>query len=140
MKKISFLSFFFLMICLFLIGCEEDKKTKSPILSENIEMATIYKMVSFSEVEEDSLIEITNPDDIKILEEAFRSAVKQDGSVDMSDPHYKINFGKDAYYLWIAETSGTIMNLIDTHTIYTLSDLSTQSVFELIDGSYNDNN
>jgi len=95
-------------------------------------------MVSFSEVQEDSLMEITNPEDIKILVDAFRSAVKQDGSADMADPEYKIDFGEDVYYLWITETSGTTMNLIDTHTIYTLSEQSAQNVFEIVERSYND--
>jgi hypothetical protein len=154
MKKISFLSLLFFISCLSLIACSTDNKVtpslskvdeeainpnkENPNLAENIEIVTINKMMNFSEVDENSLIEITNPEDIKIIEEAFRSAVKQEGSVDMSDPEYKIDFGEDVYYLWIVETSGTIMNLIDTHTIYTLSEQSAQNVFELIERSYND--
>lgn len=137
MKKISFLCLLFLISCLSLIACSTENKV-TPSLGENIEKLTIYKMVSFSEVEGDSLIEITNPEDIKTLEEAFRSAVKQDGTADMSDPEYKIDFGEDVYYLWIAESSGTIMNLIDTHTTYTLPEQSAKSVFELVESSYNE--
>lgn len=137
MKNSSFISLLFLICCLSLIACSTDNKV-TPSLAENIETLTIYKMVSFSEVEGDSLIEITNQEDIKILEDAFRIAVKQDGIADMSDPEYKIEFGEDVYYLWITETSGTIMNLVDTHTIYTLTELSAQSVFELIERSYNE--
>ncbi|MFE7064043.1 hypothetical protein ACFVAD_18075 [Sutcliffiella sp. NPDC057660] len=137
MKKIVFLILIFLISCLSLNACSTDNKA-TPSLAENIEILTIYKMVSFSEVDEDSVMEITNPEDIKILEEAFRSAVKQDGSADMADPEYKIDFGEDVYYLWITETSGTIMNLIDTHTIYTLSEQSAQNVFEIVGRSYND--
>lgn len=154
MKKISFLSLLFLICCLSLIACSTDDKVspslskvdeeaithkkENPNLAENIEIVTINKMIKFSEVDDNSLIEITNPEDIKILEDAFRSAVKQDGSADMSDPEYKIDFGEDIYYLWITETAGTIMNLVDTHTIYTLSELSAQSVFELFERSYTD--
>lgn len=154
MKKISFISLLFLICCLSLIACSTDNKVKTslskvdkeaitpkkenPNIAENIEIVKINKMIKFSEVVENSQIEITNPEDIKILEEAFRSAVKQDGSADMSDPEYKIDFGEDVYYLWITETSGTIMNLVDTHTIYALSEQSAQGVFELIERSYTD--
>ncbi|WP_417897688.1 hypothetical protein ABN702_15515 [Bacillus haimaensis] len=137
MKNSSFISLLFIICCLSLIACSTDNKV-APSLTENIETLTIYKMVSFSEVEGNSLMEITNPEDIKTLEEAFRSAVKQDGTADMSDPEYKIDFGEDVYYLWISESSGTIMNLVDTHTTYTLSEQSAQSVFELVERSYNE--
>lgn len=52
----------------------------------------------------------------------------------MTDPEFKIESGKESYFLWISEDSGTIMNAKDTHIIYSLSESSIKQVNELILG------
>lgn len=87
-----------------------------------IEGINIYQMISFSEVKEDSLIEITNAEVINSIVKAFDSAIKQPGIVNMREPDYKVEIASDTYFLWISQGSGTIMNTKDTHTIYSLSE------------------
>ena len=102
----------FLLITLFLVaGCP----------SVNIEKVDVYKVESFSVVKEDSLISYTDSDAADDFVKGFAKAKKEPGTVDMVDPEYQVEFGEESYYLWISEAQGTIMNLKDSHTIYTLS-------------------
>jgi len=89
-------------------------------------------MESFSKVKEGSLRTFTDLKDVNIFEAAFNNAKKEPGIVDMADPEYKVELGSEAYLLWISEEHGTIMNLNDTHTIYTLSKNSAKAVYELL--------
>ncbi|MCG1023246.1 hypothetical protein [Sutcliffiella horikoshii] len=96
----------------------------------------INEMESFSEVKVDSEKTLTSQEDIKTIQDAFYHAKKEPGAVDMSDPHYKVLLGGDSYYLWIHESSGTIMNRKDTHVIYSLSEEAAQGVYKLLDSMY----
>jgi len=40
------------------------------------------------------------------------------------------------YFLWISENYGTIMNIEDTHTIYTLPETSASEVYKAINHIY----
>jgi len=50
----------------------------------------------------------------------------------MADPEYKVELGDESYFLWVSEEYGTIMNLNDTNTIYTLSKSSAKTIKELL--------
>ncbi|MED4456341.1 hypothetical protein [Metabacillus fastidiosus] len=127
MNKLFNISLFFIMFIL-LIACS----------NENIEKVNFYKTESFSEseAEKSSLIEITDTKTINNLRKAFNSAKKQPGIVDMVSPEYKVNIGEKSYLLWISEKSGTIMDVEDTHTIYSLSNESIKSINELITSKF----
>jgi len=111
-----------LCFLLFIVGCSY----------ENIEKVNVFEMESFSKVKEGSLRTFTDLKDVNIFEAAFNNAKKEPGIVDMADPEYKVELGSVAYFLWISEEHGTIMNLNDTHTIYTLSKNSAKAVYELL--------
>ncbi|HZG87963.1 hypothetical protein [Paenibacillus sp.] len=81
---------------------------------------TVYEMESFSSVDNDSLIAITDAEAIRTVRAAIGQAQKYPGIINVVDPEYKIEFGAETYYLWINENSGSLMNIKDTHTIYTL--------------------
>jgi hypothetical protein len=132
LKKISLiLSFVFLLIGSF--GCQQNDEGKvTPSNADNLDKVKVYKMKSFSEVYEKSLIVITDLQEIKNIKEAINDAEKEPGIVDMEDPEYKIEIGKVTYFLWISEESGTIMDTKDTHTIYSLSEQSNKQVNEII--------
>ena len=85
-------------------------------------------MESFSVVKDDSLVEITDTEIINSFKKAFNAAKKQSGVVNMADPEYKVELGKETYYLWISEESGTIMNTKDTHSIYSLDRNSAKKI------------
>ncbi|MFS0862250.1 hypothetical protein [Fredinandcohnia sp. 179-A 10B2 NHS] len=119
MKKV--LTLLFLLISL--IGCS----------TETIESITIHKMKNFSEVNKEWEFVITDKNDIELFNTAFKSAKKLPGIVDMADPHYKVFLGEETYFLWISKDSGTIMNTVDTHTIYSLSKSNSIKIYGLLD-------
>lgn len=92
----------------------------------------VYEMVSFSEMKEEPLMTITDKKQIKQLKKAFQSAEKQSGIADMADPQYKVEIGKKSYFLWLDQDHGTIMDVKDTHTIYTLSEKSVKHIHTII--------
>lgn len=89
-------------------------------------------MKSFSTIEEDSLTTFTDSESIKDFIQAFNNAKKDPGVVNMADPEYKVELGDESYFLWVSEGHGTIMNLNDTNTIYTLSKNSAETIEELL--------
>ncbi|CAM3041798.1 hypothetical protein FITA111629_00110 [Filibacter tadaridae] len=88
----------------------------------------VYEMESFSEVREDSLVTFTDKKAIKQFKKAFSSAKKQPGAVDMADPQYKVELGGKSFFLWLSQDHGTIMDVEDTNTIYSLTGKSVKSV------------
>ncbi|MBM7619692.1 hypothetical protein JOC95_001544 [Bacillus tianshenii] len=113
------------------------ENTSGSLVSSEIEKITIQKIDGLSNTP-GSLKVITNSEDIRFIQESFSEAIMQPGIADMSHPEYKIDIGEEVYYLWIGGTSGTIMNVIDTNTIYTLSEQSAQRIYELIEKSNSD--
>jgi hypothetical protein len=124
MRKSILKLFMSLVFIIVLVCC-----SKSP---DNIEKVNVYKMKSFSVIEEDSLVTFSDSKMIKDFVKAFNTAKKVPGIVDMADPAYKIELGDKSYFLWITQESGTIMNLNDTKTIYTLSKSSVKTIYELL--------
>ncbi|WP_404431448.1 hypothetical protein [Sutcliffiella horikoshii] len=132
-------------------GCSIEER-KTAVVNEDIKEAVVYdaeevidqvvinEMESFSEVKGASEKTLKNKEDIKIIQDAFLNANKEPGVADMSDPHYKLLVGANSYYLWIHESSGTIMNREDTHVIYSLSEEAAQGVYKLLDSMYGENN
>lgn len=96
------------------------------------EKVSVYEMKSFAEIRKNSLITFTDTKVETAFEEAFHSAERVPGIVDMADPDYRVEFGDEAYFLWISDEHGTIMNTNDTHTIYTLSKSSAKMLYQLL--------
>ncbi|WHY85735.1 hypothetical protein QNH39_24535 [Neobacillus novalis] len=114
-----FLPFVLLFV---LIGCSKS--------SDNTEKVNVYKMVSFSLTEKDSLITFSDSKVIKVFIDAFNNAKRVPGVVDVAEPEYKVELGDKKYFLWIRQESGTIMNLNDRNTVYTLSKSSVKTINE----------
>ncbi|WP_394188746.1 hypothetical protein [Paenisporosarcina quisquiliarum] len=122
MKRLSLLFIFIVFTLLLVSGCS----------SKNIEKIDVYEMESFSNIKKDSLTSFTDSKVVSNFVNAFENANKEQGIVDMADPEYKVEIGEESYYLWISEEQGTIMNVNDTHTIYTLSKSSAKTINELL--------
>jgi hypothetical protein len=122
MKRYIVFCIAIILILSTLIGCSNEK----------IEQINIYEMESFQETKQDSLKVIADKTDITIFNTAFKRAKKNPGIADMADPHYKVELGKETYFLWITEDSGTIENVNDTHTTYSLSKKSAKKVYQLL--------
>lgn len=120
MRKLYLL--LFALICLFfLFGCQQAK---------NIEKMTIYSMENNSVI-----IVIEDQETIKKVQEAIAIAKQEPGIVNMVDPEYRIELGEKTYYLWVSENSGTIMDVEETHTIFTLSENAVELLNEVLKSS-----
>ena len=151
LKKSASLLGICIVFALPLAACSIDEQKKAVVnedkreavvynAEEVIDQVVINEMESFSKVKASSEKTLTNKEDIKTIQDAFLNANKEPGEVDMSDPHYKVWLGGDSYYLWIHESSGTIMNTKDTHVIYSLSEKAAQDVYRLLDSIYGGTN
>jgi hypothetical protein len=129
-KKTMYSSLLAIFVLLSIVGCS----------SENIEKVSIYETESYSKVKEDSLVIITDERIVNDFVEGFRSAKKSSGEVNMADPQYKVELGKEAYFLWINEEHGTIMNVKDTHIYYTLANSSVEKINQAIKVNFHKNN
>ena len=123
MKKYLFISIFLFAFLATLSGCSKGMK--------EVKEVNVYEMESFSEVKEDSLVTFTDEKEIKQFNKAFNSAKKQPGIVDMADPQYKVELGGKSFFLWLSQDHGTIMDVENTHTIYSLTDKSVENVNNL---------
>ncbi|MDW0118639.1 hypothetical protein QTL97_17070 [Sporosarcina thermotolerans] len=122
MKRLPLLLIAGVFTLFFVSGCS----------SKNNQKVVVYEMESFSDIKKDSLTSFTDPEVVNDFVKAFNNAVKMIGIVNMADPEYKVEIGEESYFLWINEERGTIMNLNDTHTIYTLSKSSAKKINELL--------
>ncbi|WP_438317031.1 hypothetical protein [Sporosarcina sp. FA9] len=120
MKKYLFISIFLFAFIASLSGCSKGMK--------EVKEVNVYEMESFSEVKEDSLVTFTKKKEIKQFKKAVNSAKKQPGIVDMADPQYKVELGGRSIFLWLSQDHGTIMDIEDTNTIYTLTNKSVKNV------------
>lgn len=106
--------------------------------SNSFDNVYIYEMESFSETNIDSKKGLTDSKDKNAFLAAIRGASKNAGISDMIDPHYKVELGEETYFLWIYNGSGTVMNLNDTHTTYSLTVKSVKEISELIKNHFAD--
>ena len=102
------------------------------VSEDNVEKIEIVQMIGFSKVITYPSINITKTEEIEEFINAFNSAEKVPGIANTVDPDYQVIMGTENYYLWISDESGTIMNIEDTHTVYSLSESSAQKIFDLL--------
>ena len=100
--------------------------------NSTVEKVEVYEMASFSEAKSGTSRTFTEFKSVDAFVKAFARANKEPGIVDMIDPGYQVEFDGKSYFLWINEDHGTIMDTIDTHTIYTLSKKSVEKIYELL--------
>lgn len=116
MKKYLIVFIFLFAFIPALSGCSKGIKEVNEV--------KVYEMESFSEVREASLVTFTDRKSIKQFKKAVSSAKKQPGVVDMADPQYRVELGGKSFFLWISQDHGTIMDVEDTNTIYSLTSKS----------------
>ncbi|WP_039044374.1 hypothetical protein [Sporosarcina sp. ZBG7A] len=120
MKKCLVIAIFLFVLIPTLSGCSNGIKA--------VKEVNVYEMESFAEVKKDSLVTFTDEKAIKRFKKAFSSAKKQPGVVDMADPDYKVELGEKSFFLWLGQEYGTIMDVSDTNTIYSLSAKSVDKI------------
>ncbi|WP_409271251.1 hypothetical protein V1499_17770 [Neobacillus sp. SCS-31] len=81
----------------------------------------------------DEKIVLTDKTSIQTVKQAIMSAERVPGIVDVTFADFRMIAGEETYDLWLREDSGSIMNLKDTHTIYTLTAKSAKELNELLE-------
>lgn len=121
-----------LSLTLLLFGCQQINEEKADN-TDSVESISIYKMIGFSEIIEESLNVITDSEEINSIEEIIKGAEKVAGIVDVFDPHYQVEIGGKTYYLWIHnKEAATIMDEEDTRTVYKISGNLVERLIEVI--------
>lgn len=145
MRKVIFLVVIFTIIA----GCQSsDMLTPATQPSEQSakpmprfnEKLTVYQMKAAASPASDAVVSLlymtTDTDIINVFLDAFEKAEPMPGAVKMTFPPYKVQLGTAEYYLWINEKKqGSIVNLENTMTMYTLSESATYKVREILSWS-----
>lgn len=113
-----------LVLLFTLAGCGKN--------SAIIDKVNVYKMVSFSITDEESLITYSDSSLINIFINAFNNGNRVPGIADVVDPKYKVELGDQTYFLWIHQDSGSMMKTDDTNALYTLTKSSARKIYELL--------
>lgn len=137
MKRLFQTVFFILLLSSFLLsGCSTDNFN---IDQSDITKIEVNEFQQFGSASEQKHVRFEKQNDIDTIVDAINTASKEEGVVDMSEGDYDLLFHFDddreeGFHLWLSEDfpQGTVMDIKDTHTIYTLSRTDTKAMQELI--------
>lgn len=123
------------LLSFFLIGCS---LFGNGLINGGVENIRIYESMGFAtKVSDNVFIELTEEEEIEIFKNAINSAVEQPGVVDMMDPNYDVKLIFDDHptqelYLWLNDSSGSVMAVEDTHTVYSISEKNAEKLYEIL--------
>jgi hypothetical protein len=132
MKRKSYWICLFIILLFVAVGCSNKSETKSKETALDVQtVGEIVEVQLLNQLENESAVAFADSTDVRIFNEAVKTAVKEPGIANMSDPMYKVTVGEESYFLWLINGHGTIMNTKDTHTIYSLLDQPTKTIDQL---------
>lgn len=120
------------MFALSIVGCTVNDRN---VDNENAQSPTTETVLDEDNSEmfpDTKTFELNGAEENSILAKAVNNATQLTGIVNMVTPHYRFSIGDETYYLWISEDSGSIMNIKDTHTLYSLPRNSVREINEFI--------
>lgn len=137
MKKIILFVLSLSVMSIILIGCQSSDSKGLP--DENISKVSISKSNGFGKVNSEFFTVYEDKETLEIFKNAISNAVKLEGIADMAEPEFDIKVvytdgNKQGYHLWVGEKGqkSTIMNVNDTHTIYSISEEITNKLIDLV--------
>jgi len=120
-----------------LLEVHTAKKSNRPEASEvNLTKVSISNSSGFGRVNPKFFTVYEDEEVLNLFDNAISKAVRLGGIVDMIEPEYDLEIiysdgSKDSYHLWLGE-KGTLMDVNDTHTIYSVSEEITTQLVDLI--------
>lgn len=93
-------------------------------------------MKSFGQVIDNSQLEVTDKQTIEGVAEAISRANKVSGVADVADPDFKVEFGEKEFYLWVSADHGSVMDVADSHTLYTLEEKDARQLYSFLSSMY----
>ena len=110
-----------------LIGCQSN--VQNGLLDENIVKVSVSKSNGFGKVNSDFFTVYEDEDALNLFEKVISNAVKVEGIADMAEPEFDLEVvysggNKYEYHLWLGKKGqkSTLMNINNTHTIYSISE------------------
>ena len=137
MKKFFLYIVSLILILVILVGCQSS--INDEIFSDDIAKVSISNSNNIGNINTDFFMVYEDEEVLEVFQNLFRSAVKQEGIVDMSEPQFDLEVvykegNKKDYHLWLREKDqkSTLMNVEDTNTIYSISEEATNQLIDLI--------
>lgn len=137
MKKFYRFIVSILLIPLILIGCQSTVDDETP--NDEISKVSLSNSNTIGQINTDFFTVYKNEEVLETFQNIFTSAVKQEGIVDIAEPEFDLEViykegNKQEYHLWLGEKDeqSTLMQVEDTHTIYTISEEATNQLIDLV--------
>lgn len=129
-----------MILPLFLMGCSSQEANETVEPAEETSEITSVELTETKDVDQKYLFNSSDDRELEIVNEILSTATKMDGIVDMTDPNYKMvvereNDELETYSIWWEEEDPTqlsLMDWVDTHTVYRLEGESARQFEELI--------
>ncbi|WP_211654881.1 hypothetical protein [Planococcus alpniumensis] len=122
-----------MLICLFvafiLSACQNGLISAE---QQEADKLVLYQMERFGEVKENTRTEVTDAQTIELFAGAISRADKLQGIADVVDPDFELEFGGKTFYLWVAKDQGSVMDELDTHTLYTLKAKDAEALYRYL--------
>ncbi|WP_225742897.1 hypothetical protein [Marinilactibacillus sp. Marseille-P9653] len=128
-----------MILSLFLMGCSspETNETVEPVEETNEIISVV--ITETDDIDQKYLYGSSNESELEIVNSMLSTATQMDGIVDMIDPNYKMvveweDDESETYSIWWQEdpTQLSLMNWVDTHTVFRLEGESARQFKELI--------
>lgn len=137
MKKFYRFIVSILLIPLILIGCQSTVDDETP--NDEISKVSLSNSNTIGQINTDFFTVYEDEEVLETFQNIFTSAVKQEGIVDIAEPEFDLEViykegNKQEYHLWLGEKDeqSTLMQVEDTHTIYTISEEATNQLIDLV--------
>ena len=137
MKKFYRFIVSILLIPLIPIGCQSTVDDETP--NDEISKVSLSNSNTIGQINTDFFTVYKNEEVLETFQNIFTSAVKQEGIVDIAEPEFDLEViykegNKQEYHLWLGEKDeqSTLMQVEDTHTIYTISEEATNQLIDLV--------
>ncbi|HZK46976.1 MAG TPA: hypothetical protein VFC64_03465 [Atopostipes sp.] len=137
MKKFYRFIVSILLIPLILIGCQSTVDDETP--NDEISKVSLSNSNTIGQINTNFFTVYEDEEVLETFQNIFTSAVKQEGIVDIAEPEFDLEViykegNKQEYHLWLGEKDeqSTLMQVEDTHTIYTISEEATNQLIDLV--------
>jgi len=125
------------LISVILMGCQSNSGVSN--IDAGISKVSISNPKDFGKVNSDFFVIYEDVETLEIFQNAILKAVKQEGVVNISEPEFDLKViykdgNEQEYHLWVGEKGqkSTLMNIDDTHTIYSISEELTNQLIDLV--------
>lgn len=148
MKKLTLLALLLAFIPALLLGCQSnDEATADPAApTPNAKpKASLSISKNIGNLNRDFFAVVEDSETVESLQSIISSANKEAGIVNVSKPHYDLQIidaqgVEQGYHLWVGEAGqqGMLMDVQDSHTVYTISEQLTETLITLVEQLQNE--